>query len=189
MILILTGNEKIAKLLIEHGARINEVDSNGHTALDNVNTAFEGKLKLMVGYAKMYGFQWLSWVKIGLRQIQWEKKWRENIPFNHQKCFVLFFEGHDKLIQLLEQHGAVYKGTFLLIEKKKWRNSIFYCNLLFDAILTFQVLNFTEELLKKVSVQCEVLIKLSVLPYSLLHSNSMSIIFESYRSMEHRDRY
>lgn len=57
MILILTGNEKIAKLLIEHGARVNDVDSNGHTALDNVNTAFEGKLKLMVGYAKIYGFQ------------------------------------------------------------------------------------------------------------------------------------
>lgn len=40
------GNEKIIKLLLQNDATIvNAVDKDGHTALDAVNTATEGKFQ------------------------------------------------------------------------------------------------------------------------------------------------
>lgn len=43
------GNENIINLLLENNAtNVNAVNRDGHTALDVVNTAVEGKLKITV---------------------------------------------------------------------------------------------------------------------------------------------
>lgn len=67
-------------------------------------------------------------------------------------------QGHEKLIQLMEQHGAEYKGTTLLnflFDETSQCNAIIQRHFNFASICwfssIFQVLSFTGELLTKVS--------------------------------------
>lgn len=59
-------------------------------------------------------------------------------------------EGYEKLIQLLEQHAAEYKGREILIAIHYLMCFKFSLQLM-PLSFILQVLSFTEELLKKVS--------------------------------------